>query len=251
MVGWLGARFGDYRYANAVATTLAGALMAYSRPSRLATTAAAVFWFSPRLLFVIEQGWTEPQVIFLFAATVFAACRSPRLLPLALGFLFAAKQYTILFAPFAFLLLPRPTLRGYAVLVVEAAAIATAITLPWALWNWRAFFGAVIALQFKQPFRPDALSYLAWRAANGAPTLPLSMNLLVFVPTAAAALVRAARTPAGFSGACALGLIVFVAFAKQAFCNYYMLVIGLLCIATATALIEPPSAADTASRRTA
>jgi hypothetical protein len=242
MIGWLGHWFGDYRFTNVVASSAAGAFMAYSRPGPVATAAASIFWFSPRLLFVLEQGWTEPQVIALLSATVFVACRARALLPWMLGLLLSIKQYTIFVVPFAFLLQERPSLRAYLSLVGKAFAIAAVLTLPWALWNLRAFFDSVVAFQYKQPFRADSLSYLAWSAVAGTPSLPLSTGFLMLVPIGTLALVRAARTPSGFAGSCALVFIAFFAFAKQAFCNYYMLVIGALCCAAASAAVHPGTA---------
>src|SRR6185437_5553968 len=66
---------GDFRYAHLLATTLAGALIALSRPGRIATAAAALFLFTPRGFFVLEAGWTEPMAVLMLAALVFAACR--------------------------------------------------------------------------------------------------------------------------------------------------------------------------------
>jgi hypothetical protein len=43
------------------------------------------------------------------------------------------------------------------------------------------------------------------------------------------------RTPSGFAAGFALTFLVFFAFNKQAFCNYYHLVIAALCIALASA----------------
>jgi hypothetical protein len=41
---------------------------------------------------------------------------------------------------------------------------------------------------------------------------------------------RAERTPAGFAGAIALCFFVFFAFSKQAFANYYYMVIAAMCV---------------------
>lgn len=237
ILGWVGDRFGDYRLSNMASTALAGAFMAYARPGRLATVAASIFWFSPRILFVLEQGWTEPQVVLFVAATVFVACRAPRLIAVPLGLLLGIKQYAIFAVPFVFMLQDRPSVRQRVRLVVEALLIAAIIVVPWVLWNARAFFDSVVAFQGKQPFRPDALSYLAWSASHhaGLPMFPLSMSFFVLVPSALIALVRIPRTPSGFATAFALVLAIFFAFAKQAFCNYYMMVIGTLCCAAASA----------------
>jgi hypothetical protein len=42
-----------------------------------------------------------------------------------------------------------------------------------------------------------------------------------------------AHRPAGFAIATALCLGLFFAFSKQAFCNYYFLVVGIICCALA------------------
>jgi hypothetical protein len=240
LLAWVGNFFGDYRYTNVLATTLAGAFMAYARPGPLSVLAASVFWFSPRLLFVLEQGWTEPQVVLLLSFCTFAACRAPRLLPLALGLLLAVKQYTVFVLPLAFLLQRQRSARAYVTLSFKAGLIALVVTLPWVVWNAHAFFDSVIAFQAKQPFRPDALSYLAWAAEKGK-KLPPSMSFLMLVPAMALVLMRAPRTPSGFAGAAALVYLSFFAFAKQAFCNYYIMIVGVLCCAGAVAAVHGPA----------
>jgi hypothetical protein len=171
------------------------------------------------------------------AMTVFAACRAPRLLPVALGLLFSSKQYAIFVAPLAYMLLAKPTWKSYGALILKAAAVAAVITLPWALWNVRAFVESVVVFQSRQPFRQDALSYLVWSAVEGLPRLPLSACFVMLVPAFALALWRAPRTPAGFAAATAIVFLVFFSFAKQAFCNYYMMIVGALCCAAAAAKV--------------
>lgn len=226
--------FGDYRYMNLMAATAAGGLMAYARPGRLATLAAALFLFTPRGLFVLEQGWTEPYGAFLLAATVFVACRAPQWLPYGLGLLLAVKQYFVLVAPLAVLLVPPPTnwhvLRRVAVTAVGTAA---AITLPFLIWSPGPFIDAMVMFQLKQPFRPDALSYMAWWARAGTPPFPQWLPFPLTAAVVGIAVWRAPRTPAGFAGSLAFALLVFFAFAKQAFANYYYLVIAALCCAIA------------------
>jgi hypothetical protein len=239
--------FGDYRYMNLIATTATGGLMAYARPGRLATLAAALFLFTPRGLFVLEQGWTEPLAAFFLAATIFVACRAPHWLPYALGLLLAVKQYFVLVAPLGVLLLPPPLNRHVLRRVaVTAVATAAAITLPFLFWSPGPFIEALVMFQVKQPFRPDALSYMAWWARAGTP--PISQ--WVPVPLTAAAIGfsvwRAPRTPSGFAGSLAFALLVFFAFAKQAFSNYYYLIIAALCCAVA---VSTPSTRPTRSAR--
>jgi len=230
---------GDYRYSQLAAMTLAGGLMAYSRPGALPAFAATLFLFTPRIFFVLEQGWTEPLVLVLLAATVFAACRAPKQVPLLFGLFLASKQYSFLAAPCLALLAPRPfQWTQYGRALGKAVLVALAITLPFFLWNVPAFVRSVITLQLHQPFRADALSYLSW-FARGDQHWPTWLAFVAAALGAALAVWRCAPSPAGFSTGVALTLIAFFAFNKQAFCNYYFLVIGACSLglaATRTAL---------------
>lgn len=225
---------GDYRYSNLAATTLSAFFIATARPSRVSFLAAALFLSAPCVLPVLKSGWTEPYVVLMLSATVFCACRAPRLLPWALGLLFASKQYAV-FAGLAVFLLPfEPgTLKGYAALVGKALLLATAITLPLALWNVGGFINDVVKLQFLLPFRMDSLSYLVWLTYNTGVQPPAALGFLMMLPAVALAAWRGARTPAGFAAAVALIFLSFFAFNKQAFINYYFFVIGAMCCAVA------------------
>ena len=233
---------GDHRYAQLLALGVAGALLALARPGRLGALAAVLLLFSPRIFFVLEQGWTEPFAILLLAATVCCACRWPRALPVALGLLLAVKQ-TLVFVP-----LLVPLLRGGLAhwreswpLLWRAAAVALVVSLPLALGAPRDFVWSVVTLQIYQPLREDALSYVAWLARSGMPA-PTWLAFAMVLLAAALALWRAARTPAGFAAGVALAFLAFFAFNKQAFCNYYFFVLGALCCALAAAPPEPSAA---------
>ena len=241
---WLG----DFRYAQWAAMTLAGAFVALARPGRIGFAAAMLLLFTPRGFFVLEAGWTEPFAVLFLAATVFAACRSPRQLPVPLGLFLASKQYLVL-ALFATPLLPFRRERDRLASLLKAAMVVGIVTLPLALWDVTAFVHSAVLLQFHQPFRDDALSYL----------VPLKQALGVQAPAwvafalAGAAVLlavrKAPRTPAGFATAVAAVLLAFFAFNKQAFCNYYHLVIGALCCAAgatpALPRTRPPDGAET------
>jgi len=222
---------GDFRYAQLAAMALAGLLVALARPGRLALAAAALLLFTPRGFFVLEAGWTEPFAVLFLAATVFALCRCPRWVALPLGLLLASKQYLVL-ALLATPLLPMvPRFRTVAGALVTAAAL----TLPMALWDLPSFLRTVVALQWHQPFRDDALSFLVPLAQGAGMNSPA---WIAFVLAGAAALVgvrKLPRTPATFALTVAFTFLVFFAFNKQAFCNYYHFVIGALCCAIGAA----------------
>lgn len=231
---------GDFRFGNAVAVALTALLIGTCRPGRLAAGAATLFLFVPRGLFVLEQGWTEPYVVLLFAATVWCACRAPALVPLALGLFFAVKQYAILAAPLVVLLhAGSGAWRKAGRTLAQAALVAAVVTVPFVVAGPAAFVHDVLELQIVQPFRPDSLSYLAeWAYLTG--RTPWLWLAFVVTPVVVVLCVRCApRNVAGFAGAVALSALVFFAFNKQAFVNYYFFVVGALCCALAAAAPGP------------
>lgn len=232
--------FGDHRYSLVAAMTIAAAFMAWARPGRMATGAAALFLFTPRRFFVLEQGWTEPYVVLAFASVVLCACRFRRALPYALGLFFAVKQYAVLAAPLVLLLLPRPwSWREIWGVAWRAALTALVVTMPLALVDLPAFMRDVVLFQVRQPFRPDALSFLAWFARGGGAPLPAWIGFAALAAMLLVALWRAPRTPAGFALGSGLAFLAFFAFNKQAFANYYFFVGGALCLAVAACDPEP------------
>ncbi|MFN8435475.1 MAG: hypothetical protein U0V18_15730 [Anaerolineales bacterium] len=221
---------GDVRYSHLVAFLASGALMAFFHPGRMSKLAAYLFLFMPKSFYVLEQSWTEPIVVMFFMLAVYTAVHCPRWAPIMVGLFFASKQYLIFVFPLVLWLFPlrKPFgawLRSYANIVLAALLV----TVPLALWNFPAFLWNVGEAQWYQIFRLDALSYLAAyaRVTDVQPSQLVAFVLLglaffmawYFIP----------QTPEGFSSAFAWCLILFFAFNKQAFCNYYFLVIGALC----------------------
>lgn len=243
--------FGDVRYSHLAALTLAGVLIGRVRPGRIPVLAAALMLFTPRVFLVVEQAWTEPFAILLFAAVIYTACRrggEPP--PWVLGLLVAVKQHLFL------VLLAWPLFRperlawnSGAKALGKAALVGAAVTLPFALWNFGAFWNSVVMFHVRSPFRPDSLSYTAPLARNFGFGPPPWLPLAAALAAAMFALRKASHTPTGY--ACGAGLIVlaFFAFAKQAFGNYYFLVIAMLCCGLASWQLTPASPApDTATR---
>jgi len=231
----LGAWAGDVRYAQLGAMTLAAGFMAFTRGGRLGGLAAALYLFTPRNLFVLEQSWTEPFLVLFLAATVWCAARHPRVAPYVLGLFLAVKQYAVLALPLA-LLIGRPPMSwaGLRRVVVPAVVVATVVTLPLFLWEPEGFLRAVVELQFYQPFRPEALSYLGLLAGPGGQApFGTGVAFAVAAVVMGLALWRVARTPAGFALGVAALFLAFFVLNKQAFANYYFFVIGALCVAVA------------------
>jgi hypothetical protein len=150
----------------------------------------------------------------------------------------------VLAAPLVVLLYPGPqpwrqTLRT----LLKAAGIAAVVTLPFAVLDPVALYNDLIGFQMRQPFRMDALSYLAWWAAGTGQQPPSWHGFAVVLPALGLSLWRAPRTPAGFAAAMAMTYTVFFAFSKQAFCNYYYFVGGMLLLLAAEELTTTPAPA--------
>jgi hypothetical protein len=231
---------GDYRYAQLAAIVLAASAMAYARPSQNARLAAALFLTTPRVFFVVEQGWSEPVSILLLSLTVFVMLNAERgdtwrrAGAVAAGLTSASKQYLILILP---LLWKWFSARGAERRRLMAIAIAAAAALPLAffLWQPRPFLKDVVLLQLREPFRSDALSYLVWLARNGWGTPSLMWTVAAMGTALAIILWRSDRSTAGVPASLAFVLLATFAFGRKAFCNYYFMVIGALCCAIAAA----------------
>ncbi len=221
----------DPRFAQLVAMELAAVLMAFARPRGFGLLAATLLLSTPRIFFVLEQSWTEPFVVFGLAAVAFGACRMPRAVPWLFGAFVALKQYLVFALPAAALLVGTPiNWRRVSALLTKAAVVGAVITLPFFFWNPTAFWKSVVTLQFHQPFRPDALSALAWWTSQGHQPPSSAIPFAVAALTSGLAIWRLPRTAAGFSAAIAATFFAFFGFNKQAFCNYYFFVVGALLV---------------------
>lgn len=242
-----GALAGDVRYSQAAAICLAALLLVAAGRNQTAILAAGLLLTSPRLLHVVQMGWTEPLLIFLAAAVIYAAIRARWMLWAAIGAFLASKQYLVLAVPLLPLLRgARETSGRFWKTIVLAGVLAMAVTAPFVLMDPHAFVRSTVEWQLVQPFRYDALSFPAMIGQlGGAP----SGGLLGFVAGGIAillALWKAPRTAGGFFASAALVFCCFFACNKQAFCNYYQLVIGLSCCAIVGLSVTPDN--DTAAR---
>lgn len=235
-------KFGDDpRYAHVACIGLAGLLIAYARPGRIGNALAALFLFTPRSFFIIDQGWTEPHIILGLSATVFAALRFPKATPFALGVFMATKQYCVFALPLSWLLVPPSSRSDAAKWLLKALGTTAALIVPFALWNLAEFWRAVAEVQLLQPFRHDALSYLVWWTRRGHPAPSSAWGFVAAMVGVAISLWRLPRSPYGFATGIGLTFLLFFAFNKQAFCNYYYFVAGALAVAGAA--VQPRNAA--------
>jgi hypothetical protein len=249
LLAWPGeALLGDLRYAEVAALVVAALLLigvgrrvsADADASRGLLCASAIL-LAPRVIFQIEQGWTEPFPIALLAATVAVGVTRPRLAWIPLGLLMASKQHlavALVFVP----MLARGSWRSQALFAVKALGVAAVVTLPIALLDWDAFMRSAVLLQLREPFRMDALSFtrmLVDLQVTLDKERALAISLAAGLFGVGLSWWRAPRTPAGFAAAVGLTCFLLAAFGKKAFLNYYFLVVAALLTAVAALPDEP------------
>jgi hypothetical protein len=234
----------DIRFAELASLIAGAALLGYAPRAQdagsfLGPLAAALLLFTPRGLFVLEQGWTEHFAIGWLGASMFAACRAPRVLPWVLAGLIGVKQHLALVVPLALLMAPHPVrLHSSKRLLLIIVVTPLLLALPFLIWDSEAFLHSVVWLQLREPFRPDSLSLPSALAANGW-TIDRSSALIFVLPLAALTIGLvvawrcAPRTPAGFAAVLGFTLLLAFAGSKKAFCNYYFFVIAAFCAAIA------------------
>ncbi len=256
MLAWPGhALLGDLRYSEALALSIAILLLIWIGRD-VGVLCAAALLLAPRLVFHLEQGWTEPFPIVLIVATVATALRQPSWGWLPLGLLMASKQHMVLALLFVTMLVPRARADAGALVhatsvgrfALKAVAVAAAVTVPLALMDVDAFIRSAVLLQLREPFRLDSLSFTRMFVAYG---WPLDKHGALYVSLVAGATAlglawwRAPRSPAGFAASLALSCFFLAAFGKKAFLNYYFLVFAALLTAIAAARPRAPATAVT------
>jgi hypothetical protein len=230
---------GDYRYSLLGAIVLSAAMIAYVRPGTVSFAAAAMLLLVPRSFYILERGWSDPFVVLMLCASVFCAVRLPRVIPWLLGLYFVSKQYVPVAAGAALLLIGQPfSWRAAGSLATKAAVAACTVTLPLVLWDLPAFWNSAVTLQFRQVYRWDSLNFVAWWMQENRvlPRAALLLPIIAVIVGTVAVLRRCERSAAGFAAGTALVLFLFFAFNKQAFGNYYYVVIAAMSCAVATAV---------------
>ena len=223
---------GDYRYALLAAIVGSAYCMAYARPSLQAQLAATLFLTTPRVFFVLEQGWSEPASLLLLSLAVFAMVRRPATAGWIAGLAIASKPYLVLGVPLLWGFLRERVANPWRALVL-ALVPATIVTAAFFAWGPRVFVDDLVLLQMREPFRRDALSYLVWISRLGWGPQSAAWTVVAMIVSLGVAMKHDDRTAGSFAGAVALVTFATFAFGKKAFCNYYFLVIGLLCCAVA------------------
>ena len=240
--------FGDYRYGLLAAWATFAFLLKRFNDGQTAAFAVTLWVLCPVAVLLVEMGWTDLLVVLALATTVVAAHRRSRWTFVALGVLFAVKQYTIVLAPLVWLLPSdnaarwRPGL----MLIAKAGVIAALTYLPFVVWDADALVRSVVTFHRLQPFRADSLSLAGWLSGGAQLSWPDTAPFIAAGAAAGVALWRQTPSIPGFCVAVAFVLMSFFATSKQAFINYYAVVFAalLLSLASACSAGRPSSSAE-------
>ena len=228
--------FGDVRYLSLLFMLIAAWAIARLGMGATGELAALALLYQGRSFFLLEQGWTEPQVLAAFTVALCFASRPSKRWPewlaigLSLGMLAATKQYSPLLILPLWMVIPKPARLRASLLALLVVALTI---VPFWIWDREGLLRGVVYMQIWQPPRLDALSWMAfWGRTFGVAQLTLVPAVLGTL--LALGLGLRWRSSAGRAAATAAAAsLVFVLFNKQAFCNYDWLGGGLLCAAAA------------------
>lgn len=226
-----GQLLGDVRYSQLIVMLVTALVLRQLASDRVGRAIAVLGVAAPAATLMLTGAWTEPTIVALLACLVLALERRRQAFAaLLLGLLLVSKQYFVVVIPLVWLIRQWLTRR----LILIGLGAATAVTLPFFLIDPAAFWKAIVEFQLVQPLRSDSVSLLVSSVnAFGWPP-PWTYGVLPLVGGGLTAIVlalRAPRTPAAFSAAVGLTMLVTILLSKQAFMNYYFLVGGAFLIA--------------------
>jgi hypothetical protein len=218
---------GDVRYSYILAIVIAAVFSFAMVPSRRSLWLAVFLLLNPLTFYVENRCFTEPLVLMVLCATVYAAVKRRWWLPLALGLLLAAKQYNFLVLPLAGYLVVPFQWKQYLKLAGTSVAVAAATVLPFACWNFRGLWHDLVLFHLAQPFRADAMSF--------AVIFPLLLKIgpLLLLAFVVWSMRVSARGAAMFAAVYGVSVLLFFSTSKQAFSNYYFLIAQALLLAVA------------------
>ena len=233
---------GDVQVAHRIAIpVVALILLALSGGSVLSRIGVVMILTAPAVVNLPVGSWTEPFLAVALASSVWAYRNRHAVAPFMLGLFFSLKQYTVLFLPLIPVLVASggvgTTGRSRWRSVALGLAPWAALTLAFVMWGPSAFFESVITWQFEQPFRPDSLSLLVWAVTAVDWPPPWSYSVVPVLAGLAAGgvfLWKAKRSPAGFALGVAFAMACFLLLSKQAFANYYFIVVTGCAVAVAS-----------------
>jgi hypothetical protein len=220
--------FGDVRYGYVAALAIGAFFVRRTARPAVGGALACLLLLYPRMLFGIEQVWTEPLLVAGLAATVYLTLSGrTRWAVVAFTVVLATKQHMFLLVPLA-AWWPAFGVRRTAASVAGAAAAC----LPWFIADPAGFWYGAGSYNFSLASRFDSMSIyttldnLGWKP-------PFLLVLVLSLGAIPLAMWRLPRDELGFVFGSAWVLFVFNWLNKQTFFNHYSLVLALLVIGLA------------------
>lgn len=222
---------GDLQWSSAVAVFLTVLLAWKLTSDEVGRLLAVALGVNPLTLLVVTYDWVEP---FLGLGVALLAWSVSRRRPAGgvagIVLLLTVKQYAVVWLPLERLV--RRTL-GARVLI-GGVLIAAVVITPFVVADPQAFWRAAVLLQMRQPFREDSRSLVVEVATLGGWTpsaLASALSLCAGVATAWWVRRKAPPSATWASAGLGLSLLATVLLSKQAFANYYFLVLVALTFA--------------------
>lgn len=225
---------GDVRYAMLVALLITGVTLRRlvqvaprPLPSLYEDAPALFIWLTPKLFFILEQGWVDSLQIMLICLTVAAhVSKRPILAAVLMGLTLTAKQTMFWMVGLGGLMLGF-SLRQWFI----TAAMGAASVLPFALWDFEALKHATFDFFSALPPRRDALTLSNWALYKFGVDFSARWAFLGAAAVAGLSAWRLRGSIARFGVAVVLTYSVFFAINKWAFANYYFLLMALATLA--------------------
>jgi len=202
--------------------------------------------FHPVGLFVLEQAWSDTLLLMLWSLSSLAAARGRSMIVWSiLGIAAAAKQYAFAaMGPFFSWMwrsgTPMNIIRG----VTAGFLVATGFFLPFILWDARALYGSTIQSLIDLSFRPDALTlpslFNYWFGYFPPGWLLCVLYVIIWV-LASIWTFKRSKSAATWLDGVVLTFWGFFLLGKQAFCNYYFLISGVLLLSIADRPVTFPA----------
>ncbi|MGI9529785.1 MAG: glycosyltransferase family 87 protein [Acidimicrobiia bacterium] len=227
----------DFRVASAVAALISALAIADMGRDAVSRRAAATFLLMTPVLGMVRWGWNDLLIMAVAIGIVWLVYRQSRASSWMVGAMLAMKQYSFILVIPSLLILERPwTVKAIVRHFAKAGSVAVAVTIPFFLWGPDAFYRSVVGLHLRQSFRPDAITLPALfpDVYGSLPKVVLiAIPLVVLGVVSVAMLLRTPTGAQGFALGSSLALLATFLVSKQAFGNYYVVALGLLCAAGA------------------
>lgn len=218
---------GDVRYLSILGElTIIGLLWLMTRKKPIQSLLLCLLWIvHPRGLFVVEQSWLEPAILAIFALFIWLqTSRYEWLRSGVYGLFLSLKQSLFFFGPHLLLLEKRPKY----LLVVVAVTLITAV--PFFLWNSTDLWQHGIVYTLSDDFKGDSLNVASWIFATFSIRFATWATLLS--GTIAAVLtplyLRNREPLERYLLTVCITTFTLLLFGKQAYCNYYYFVGGIM-----------------------